>query len=309
MLPFPMALPWLRLRNRPLPPAYAGLNPQWLRVLQAGKREQITELAAQITAAGQVDAYANCLLYIRRRAGPRPLSERQRRATLSALVALWGGLGRDLAIALDAKTPHFEREAAYRSLVQRRDQRAVDPLCEALLAGHLTESWQCVAALGQLGDPRAATALLTYLDLDGTTANQPSADEVALEVGRALRQLNAWAGHQQACAALSNKSRQIRAALLLAGWGASENSDKADAAILAQLEAMLQQADFAGQQAAATALGAMGTEQSLKALQTWAKQPACTDHAEQMIGQIMRRVAKHKTKPKPFAGLPRHREN
>src|SRR6185436_11223429 len=93
-------------------------------------------------------------------------TERERRSAFLALTALWGALGRELAMALDAKASHFDRERAHKALIRRRDQRAVKALVNALLEGHALEDWQCISTLGSLGDVQAVDGLLAYLGMD-----------------------------------------------------------------------------------------------------------------------------------------------
>jgi HEAT repeat protein len=205
-------------------------------MLLSGNRGRINKAAAQIAAAGLADAYAALLLLARRREAQRerrlfrlvavnlPYTERERRSALTALGLLWGPLGRELGIALDPKASHFDREHAHNALMRRRDQRAVQPLIDALLTGHALEDWRCVSTLGTLGDRRATDGLLRYMGLVDDSAPAAGVRDVGLEVGRALRVLNARAALQLARESLQSPSpdRRAGAALVLAGWNDEE---------------------------------------------------------------------------------------
>ena len=205
----------------------------WRRLL-SGNRGQIAKATAQIRAEGLTDEYAALLLATRRRNARRPrrllgmvmlatpYSERERRSALTALGALWGALGRELAMALDPKASHFDREHAHKALARRRDQRAVRPLVDALLGGYALEDWQLIPTLGALGDLRAADALVQYLGLNQDKARVPDSAvlDIGIDVGRALRELNAQEALNVARdARLSPLPHQrIGAALVIAGW-------------------------------------------------------------------------------------------
>ncbi len=143
----------------------------WQNLL-SGNREKIAAASAAVHDDGLTDEYAGYLILARRRDVRRvrrllrlipfrsAYTERERRSALSALGLLWGGLGRELAVALDPKASHFDRERAHRALRQRRDQRAVQPLMSALVDGQAIEDWQCITTLGALGNPDAADGLL-----------------------------------------------------------------------------------------------------------------------------------------------------
>jgi HEAT repeat protein len=209
-------------------------QPGLWRKLLSGNREQIADAAAQINAAGLTDEYATLLLAARRRRARFtrrlfgivplriPYTERERRSALTALGVLWGALGRELGMALDPKASHFDREHAHKSLARRRDQRAVRPLIDALLAGHALEDWQCIPTLGALGDARAADALAQYIGLNTDTACIPDSAvlDIAPDVGRALRSLNAHHMLKVAQQALYSALPHQRAgaALVIAGW-------------------------------------------------------------------------------------------
>ncbi len=210
-------------------------DPVLWRTLLSGNREQLARAVEQIASAGVTDEYAVLLLAARRRGARRerrllgvmPLktgySERERRSALTALGLLWGALGRELAMALDPRAKHFDRERAYKALIRRRDQRAVRPLVDALLSGHALEDWQCIPALGALGDMRAADGLLRYVGLNAETASVSDSAllDIGMDVGRALRELNALDALQVAQdARLSPLPHQrAAAALVIAGWG------------------------------------------------------------------------------------------
>jgi hypothetical protein len=205
----------------------------WNKLL-SGNRDHITSAVAEIGAAGQADDYALLLLQARRRKARRErrvlglvpfrtaYTERERRSALQALIMLWGPLGRDLAHALDHRATHFEREHAHKGIIRRRDPRAVRALGEALLGDYALEDWQCIATLGTLADLRAADMLLRYVGIDAETDRPLNiAQEFGLEVGRALRELDAKKAFEKARQAIQGTfSRQkIAAALIVAGWG------------------------------------------------------------------------------------------
>jgi len=210
-------------------------QPALWRKLLSGNRGQITKAAAQIRAEGLTDDYAALLLAARRRDARRPrrllgmvtlmapYTERERRSALTALGLLWGALGREVAMALDPKASHFDREHAHKALARRRDQRAVRPLVEALLGGYALEDWQLIPTLGALGDLRAADALVRYLGLNQEKACIPdnAVLDIGIDVGRALRELNAQEALNIAKEARFSPfpHQRIGAALVIAGWG------------------------------------------------------------------------------------------
>src|SRR5258708_16684543 len=110
----------------------------WQNLL-SGNRERIAAASAAVHEDGLTDEYASYLILARRRNSRRErrlfrfiafktaYSERERRSALSALGLLWGGLGREVAVALDPKASHFDRERAHRALRQLRGQPAVQP--------------------------------------------------------------------------------------------------------------------------------------------------------------------------------------
>lgn len=209
-------------------------DPLLWRELLSGNRQHIAHATEAISTAGLTDEYAESLLNARRRHARRerrwlwfinfsmPYTERERRSAFLALTALWGALGRELAMALDAKASHFDRDRAHKALVRRRDQRAVKALVSALLEGHALEDWQCISTLGSLGDAQAAEGLLAYLGMD-TATDQPISQilEFGVEVGRTLRTLNAQnvLPYIESCLQRSLPRQRIGAALALAGWG------------------------------------------------------------------------------------------
>lgn len=205
------------------------------RMLLSGNRERIAKAVEQINDMGQNDDYAGRLLAARRRNARRvrrwfgvftfttAYTERERRSALTALSLLWGSLGRELAFALDPKATHFEREHAHKALIRRRDQRAVQPLIDALIDGHAVEDWQCIPTLGALGDLRAADGLLRYI---GLNQESPCIDieallDIGIDVGKALRNLNAHTALAAAQGALNSPlaHQRVGGALILAGWG------------------------------------------------------------------------------------------
>jgi HEAT repeat protein len=205
------------------------------RKLLSGSRDQIAHAVAQINDDGLADDYGCLLLSARRRSASRTrrllglvtvntgYTERERRSALTALGLLWGALGRELALALDPKASHFERERAYKALIRRRDQRAVRPLIEALLSGNAMEDWQCIPTLGSLGDQRAAEALIRYIGLnsDSMVITESALLDIGIEVGRALRELNTREALALVKEAHSSAlpHQRASAALVIAGWG------------------------------------------------------------------------------------------
>jgi HEAT repeat protein len=205
------------------------------RKLLSGSRDQIAQAVTQINGDGLADDYGCLLLTARRRSASRArrlfglmtlntgYTERERRSALTALGLLWGALGRELALALDPKASHFERERAYKALIRRRDQRAVRPLIEALLSGNALEDWQCIPTLGTLGDQRAADALIRYIGLDSETPviSENALLDIGIEVGRALHELNMretlTIARNAQTSALPHQ--RASAALVIAGWG------------------------------------------------------------------------------------------
>ncbi len=204
------------------------------RKLLSGSRLRIAQAVAEITAAGLTDEYADRLLKARRRHARcerhwlwlinfnTPYTERERRSALLALTALWGVLGRELAMALDPKASHFDREPAHKALVRRHDQRAVKVLINALLDDSALEDWQCISTLGSLGDAQAADGLMAYLGMDSTVDRPVSRIlEFGIEVGHALRMLNSPNALTHIETALNGSLARQRtgAALALGGWG------------------------------------------------------------------------------------------
>ncbi len=254
-------------------------QPDLWRKLLSGNREHIADAVSQITAAGLADEYAAQLLVVRRRNARRvwrvlgmvPFAtgygERARRSALTALGLLWGALGRELAMALDPRASHFDREHAHKALIRRRDQRAVRPLIDALLSGNALEDWQCIPTLGALGDLQAADALLRYIGLGSTHPVNESVLDLGVDIGRALHELNAGAALQTVQAALQNPIAYQRAAaaLVLAGWG----DDKLAEVILPLMNDPERQVRIA----AITALGELKVGESLVALQQTLNDP------------------------------------
>jgi HEAT repeat protein len=251
----------------------------WNRLL-SGNRDQIASAVADIEALGQATEYALVLLAARRRQAKRErrllgfwsfrtaYTERERRSALQALNLLWGPLGRELAHALDHRASHFERERAHKSIIRRRDPRAVRALTEALLGGYALEDWQCIATLGTLGDLRAADALLRYVGIDFDTNRSLSfAHEFGLEVGRALRELTATAALDKVKTALNGPlSRQkVAAALIIAGWS--------DDSLAPSLAPLLDDPDPQVRIAAINAIGELQAAASLIPLQTAVDDP------------------------------------
>jgi HEAT repeat protein len=218
-------------------PQRSDLTPDpivWRKLL-SGNRDQVAKAVAQISAEGLADDYAALLLASRRRRAWRerrllgflPLrtgyTERERRSAVIALGLIWGALGRELAMALDPRASHFDRERAHKALVRRRDQRAVRPLVDALLSGHALEDWRCIPTLGALGDLRAADGLLRYVGLtaDDMRVTDQELLDIGMDVGRALYELNAAAAIKIAQEARLSALPHQRAAgaLVIAGWG------------------------------------------------------------------------------------------
>ncbi len=256
-------------------------QPALWRMLLSGNRTQIAEAVTQLNTAGLVDEYAALLLVARRRSARRtrrlfgvlawsaPYSERERRSALTALGLLWGTLGRELGTALDPKASHFDRRNAYQALGRRRDQRAVRPLIDALLEGHALEDWQCIPTLAALGDQSAVEALLRYIDLGKDREAMPPRNmdhasilDIGVEVGRALRALNARTALSAVESGLRNAvpTRRAAAALALAGWG--------DEKLAADIVPLLDDQVSWVRVAAATALGELEAPDALDAVRT-----------------------------------------
>jgi HEAT repeat protein len=251
----------------------------WGRLL-SGNRDQIKAAVKAVESAGLANDYALLLLAARRRNARRtrlvfgpvkinlPYTDRERRSALSALGMLWGATGKDLAWALDPKASHFEREHAHQSLMRRRDPRALRPLADAMLAGHALEDWRCIATLGALGDLRAVDALMQYVGLDANTDRDVKiALDFGIEVGKALREMNARAAIQQAQSMLMAPLPRQRAAatLVLAGWG--------DETIAETLVPLIEDKDATVRRAAITALGELKAAASLIPIQTVLSDP------------------------------------
>ena len=83
-----------------------------MRHLLSGDKERVGQTAAYINAAGRTDEFAEkiagCTAAARTDSAAvfkvpllkLPYSERERRSALSALGALWGPMGREIALAL-----------------------------------------------------------------------------------------------------------------------------------------------------------------------------------------------------------------
>lgn len=291
-----------------------------MRHLLSGDRERIGQAVAHINAAGRTDEFAEKLLVVRRRRAQAtrrffrvplfrlPYSERERRSALSALGALWGPMGREIALALDFRASHFERGDAHNALVRRRDQRAVQPLIAALLDGHALEDWRCIATLGALGDLRAAEPLIAYLGLgtpvaeaEAVHAPHPWALDVGVEVGRALRLLKACDAKATLSAALGSRNAHHRAgaALALAGWGHAEDVDA--------IQALLNDSEPVVREAAATALGELREPEAIDALKQALSDPDArtATAAERALQQIATTPSRRSIRA-DFAGLPRY---
>lgn len=286
-----------------------------MRHLLSGDKERIRQAAALIHAAGRADEVAEYLLVVRRRGVKDvrrvfevplfrlPYSERARRSALSALGALWGPMGREIALALDFKASHFERGDAHNALIRRRDQRAVQPLIAALLDGHALEDWRCISTLGALGDQRAAEPLVQYLGLNapGDVVQRPWALDAGVEVGRSLRLLKACDAKARLAAGLSSSFAYQRAgaALALAGWG--------DAGDLSGIQALLRDPEPLVREAAATALGELREPEAIDALKeaVWDQDVRTASAAERALQQIATTPSRRAIQA-DFAGLPRH---
>jgi len=249
----------------------------WHKLL-CGDRTQIAEAASVIVSSGLADEYANRLLRARQRGARRqrrlfglvtlatPYRERERRSALVALGIFWGPSGREVAIALDPKASHFERENAHKALIRRRDQRAVRPLLDALMGGYALEDWQCIATLGALGalggERQLAGALLKYVGLHADT-DRPLhvAAEFGIEVGRALYEMNAEDAFLDAKEALQAPLARQRAsaALVLAGWH--------DGSVVPAILPLLNDSDTQVQSAAARALDELNVTESVPVLE------------------------------------------
>jgi HEAT repeats len=243
--------------------------------LLSGNRETIASAVDEIHKEGLTDEYAGYLIQARCRGVRRrrhllgfltiktAYTERERRSALSALGLLWGGLGREVAVALDPKGSHFDRERAHRSLRQRRDQRAVQPILGALIDGQAIEDWQCIDTLGALGNLEAADGLLQYLGLDSDTKDRPISLilDFGLEVGRALRSLSADHARDTALGSLTaaHASQRAAAALTLAGWQDEYYADK--------LLPLVEDSDPHVRLAAVIALGELGAAAALQPLE------------------------------------------
>jgi HEAT repeat protein len=183
-----------------------------------------------------------------------------------ALGIFWGPSGREVAIALDPKASHFERENAHKALIRRRDQRAVRPLLDALMGGYALEDWQCIATLGELGalggERQVGGELLKYVGLDAET-DRPLyiAAEFGIEVGRALWEMNAQQAIQTTEKALRAPlvRQRAAAALVVAGWH--------DESIAPDLMPLLNDPDEAVRSAATRALAELNVTESLPLLE------------------------------------------
>lgn len=298
----------------------ASPPPELMRHLLSGNRERIGRAVASINAAGRADEFAERLLVVRRRRAQSvqrlfrmplfklPYSERERRSALSALGALWGPMGREIALALDYKASHFERGDAHNALIRRRDQRAVQPLISALMDGHALEDWRCISTLGALGDLRAAEPLVQYMGLaepasgSGVTSGvRPWALDAGIEVGRALRLLKACDAKMKLAAALASPLSYQRAgaALALAGWG--------DSGDLSAVQALLRDSEPVVREAVATALGELREPGAIDALKQALSDPDArtASAAERALQQIATTPSRRAIRA-DFAGLPRH---
>ncbi len=284
-------------------------HPDLWRKLLSNNRDQIADAVAQIHDAGLADDYAGLLLiarrrhvrYARRLFGLIPLTtpytERERRSALTALGVLWGAMGREVGMALDPKTSHFDREQAHKALSRRRDQRATRPLIDALLSGHAVEDWRCIQTLVTLGDARAADALATYIGLNAEVACIPDSavSDIALDIGRALRDMNAREMLKVAQEALHSPLPHQRtgAVLIIAGWG--------DESLAPLLVPLVEDRIPMVRLAAINALGELKAAASLLPLQAVVTDPdpavriAVEQALEQVTAANARRAAKSKT--------------
>jgi hypothetical protein len=285
-------------------PAELLPQPSLWRKLLSGNRDRIAEAVSQITSAGLADDYAAMLLVVRRRNERRTWNllgmlsfttnygERARRSALTALGLLWGALGRELGSALDPRASHLDREHAHKALVRRRDQRAVRPLIDALLSGHALEDWQCIPTLGALGDLSAADALLTYIGLKSVIPINDAVLDLGIDVGRALRELNACAAIHTVQAALQSDSLEQRSAasLVLAGWG--------DKKLVQDILPLITDTERRVRIAAITALGELKTGESLPVLQASLNDPdeAVRAAVERALQQVTIATAHHTVK-------------
>jgi HEAT repeat protein len=291
-----------------------------MRHLLSGNKARIAQAVAYIHAAGRTDEFAEKLLVIRRRRAQFvrrffrvPLfrlaySERERRSALSALGALWGHFGREIALALDFRASHFERGNAHNALIRRRDQRAIQPLVSALIDGHALEDWRCISTLGALGDLRAAEPLVQYMglgtpasDSDNLPGARPWALDAGVEVGRALRLLKACDARAALAAALNSQVAHQRAAaaLALAGWG--------DAQDVNAIQTLLGDPEPVVREAAVTALGELREPAAIDALKEALSDPDARTAAaaERALQQIVTTPSRRAIQA-DYAGLPRH---
>jgi HEAT repeat protein len=298
---------------------FEPLEPHIWRMLLSGQRERIADAVAQI-APRHRDDYAAMLVEVRRRDAvkarrmfrvvphARRYSERQRRSALTALSLMWGSVGREIAIALDPKASYFDRVAAHRALVRRKDQRAVRPLIEALNSGNALEDWRCIATLGELGDLRAAAALLEYMRLgeDNDLDVPLRCRDVGIEVGKALRGLDAKAafGIAGQCLGSGNPTRRAAGALVVAGWG--------DEALGPALLPLLTDSSPLVRAAAAVALGELKVFSALDVLyeRIGELDGEVRAAAEQAIQQITKAQAERvsRARRRPHYALPRRAE-
>lgn len=291
-----------------------------MRHLLSGDKERIGQAVTYVNAAGRTDEFAEKLLVVRRRRAQTvqrlfrvPLfklrySERERRSALSALGALWGPMGREIALALDFKASHFERGDAHNALIRRRDQRAVQPLISALIDGHALEDWRCISTLGALGDLRAAAPLVQYMGLaelasksSAASSAHPWALDAGIEVGRALRLLKACDAKTKLAAALNSPLSYQRAgaALALSGWG--------DTADLSAILALVRDPEPVVREAAVTALGELREPEAIDALKQALSDPdARTAAAAERALQQVATTPSRRAIRADFAGLPRH---
>jgi len=294
------------------------------RMLLCGERERIKDAAHQLTHSEMRDQVVLQLLRLRRGEIQRewriagwvvrriPYSERERRSALTALTVLWGSTGRALGIALDPHVSHSRRGLAHDTLRRKRDQRAVRPLMEALLSRNTPEPWRCISTLGSLGDRTAGDALIGYMGFDSGLRDRhdykvlPINDDELLdqgiEVGRALRRLDAQSAWRQVHPALNGDySPKLRAAaaLIAAGWG--------DPAHALSVQEMLGASEKFVKLAAITALGELRPESVMLLVPPFVSDPdpeisAAAEGAIQRAAARPRRLA---DKPRMYAGLPR----
>lgn len=210
--------------------------------LLSGDKSRMAVAVETINRDGQAEDFVSLLFAARRDQAQRErrllgliplrrlITERERRAALSAIALIWGTLGREVACVLDPRATYHDREHARQSLIRRRDARAIRPIVEAMIAGSAPELLQCILLLAALGDQRAAEGLLRYVGLsrpDSPSRPWEVIHEFGIEVGKALRTLNVKSALETVTAALNgeNAYRQGAAAVVLAGWRGVESAD------------------------------------------------------------------------------------